>query len=141
MRPAGCGCRPDASPQQRRGKRTAKPPERLTLEIAGAASKFKTPRANAAADAPLAAPTPMTDEFSTGGFAVGDAVEAQGRGPGGAREWFQATVTKIRPPPAWPPIMVRFTATLHGVTNRLALPDPVTAYCHADDVQIGRAHV
>ena len=58
-----------------------------------------------------------------------------GRCPGGAREWFQAKVTKIRPPPAWPPIVVRFTATLHGVTNRLALPDPVTAYVHADDVR------
>ena len=48
-------------------------------------------------------------------------------------------MTKIRPPPAWPPIVVRFTATLDGVTNRLALPDPVTAYVHADDVRFPTA--
>jgi hypothetical protein len=66
---------------------------------------------------------------------AGDAVEAMGRGPGGTREWFQATVTSFRKPPAWPPIVVKYTATLEGVTTRLALPDPVTAYCHADDVR------
>ena len=77
----------------------------------------------------------MTDEWSDAGLSAEDAVEAVGRGPGGEREWFKATVTRIRLPPAWPPIAVRFTATLDGATNPLALPDPVTAYVHADDVR------
>ena len=38
-------------------------------------------------------------------------------------------------PPAWPPIVVKFTATLEGGTHRLALPDPITAYLHADHVR------
>ena len=77
----------------------------------------------------------MTNEWSDGGFEAGDAVEAMGRGPGGTREWFKATVTKIRAPPAWPPIVVKYTATLEGNKNRLALPEPITAYLHADDVR------
>ena len=35
----------------------------------------------------------------------------------------------------YPPIHVKFMATLEGVTNRLALPEPVTAYVNADGVR------
>ena len=78
----------------------------------------------------------MTNEFSTGGFAVGDVVEAMGRGPSGDREWFKAKVTALRAPPAWPPIVVKFTATLEDVKNRLALPEPISAYVHAEQVRL-----
>lgn len=80
-------------------------------------------------------PVSMTNEFSTGDFAVHDMVEAMGHGPSGQREWFKAEVIALRPPPAWPPIVVKYTATLDGVTNRLALPEPITAYLRADHVR------
>ena len=35
----------------------------------------------------------------------------------------------------FPPLHVRYITTLEGVTNRLALPEPVTACLHADDVR------
>ena len=116
-------------------KRGAGPPERLSLEVAGAAGRWKTPRA--AAMAPPA-PTPMTNEMSTmlGGheLAVGDEIEALGAAPGGdGRVWFRAKVVALRS--RYPPIHVKFTATLEGVTNRLALPEPVTAYVNADGVR------
>ena len=119
---------PGATP--RPTKRAGKAVERLELGD-GAASRWKSPRGKA----PAPAPTPMTNEYSDGGFETGDAVEAMGRGPGGTREWFKATVTKIRAPPAWPPIVVKYTATLEGNKNRLALPEPISAYLHADDVR------
>ena len=84
---------------------------------------------------PATVPTHMTDEWSDGGFAVDDLVEAMGRAPAGDRAWFKAVVTKIRTKPAWPPIAVKYTASLTGVTNPLALPEPRTAYLHADDVR------
>ena len=115
---------------QRSTKRTGKAVERLELGD-GAASRWKSPRGKA----PASATTPMTNEWSDGGFEAGDAVEAMGRGPGGTREWFKATVTKIRAPPAWPPIVVKYVSTLEGNKNRLALPEPISAYLHADDVR------
>ena len=57
-----------------------------------------------------------------------------GNGPAGPG-WFKAVVTDFRKPPAWPPIVVKFTATLDGNKNRLALPEPVSAYVHADHVR------
>ena len=111
-------------------KRIKNKPARLDLG-GGAASRWKSPRAMA----PVSAPTPMTNEFATGNFSVGDEVEAMGMGPGGHREWFKATLVKIRPSPAWPPLSVKYTSTLSGVTLRLALPQPAAAYCHADDVR------
>ena len=76
----------------------------------------------------------MTNEFSTGGLDKGDAVEAMGRGPGGERAWFKACVIGFRQK-AWPPIVVKYTGTLEGETHPLALPDPVTAYVHLDQVR------
>ena len=88
----------------RAGKRVTVAPKRLD-------NLWKTPRATASATAP----TPMTDEWSDGGFAAHDVVEAMGRAPSGDRDWFKAIVTKIRTKPSWPPIVVKYTATLTGV--------------------------
>ena len=60
-----------------------------------------------------------------------------GAAPGGGRTWFRATVVALRD--HFPPIHVRYTATLDGVTNRLALPEPKTAYLHADHVRFPTA--
>ena len=43
----------------------------------------------------------------------------------GTRQKFKATVLKLRKKP--PRIVVRFDETEDGSTNRLALPDPITA--------------
>jgi hypothetical protein len=119
---------------QRVSKRAAKERERLTLDIGGATGRWKTPRA-AATRAP--APTPMTNEMSTSvdgrELEVGEVIEAKGAAPGGGRSWFRAKVVALRS--RYPPLHVRYTATLEGVTNRLALPEPVTAYLNADDVR------
>ena len=64
---------------------------------------------------------------------TGVPLEAKGAPPGGGRCWFRAKVVALRQ--RSPPLHVRYTATLEGVTNRLALPEPVTAYLHADDVR------
>ena len=67
-------------------------------------------------------------------LAVGNEIEALGAAPGGnGRVWFRAKVVALRP--RYPPIHIKFTATLEGVTNRLALPEPVTAYVNADGVR------
>ena len=106
----------------------------VSLEVAGAASRWATPRV---ATAPPA-PTPMTNEMSTmldgQELEVGDEIEALGSAPGGnGRVWFRAKVVALRS--IYPPIHVKFTATLEGVTHRLALPEPVTAYVNADSVR------
>ena len=45
----------------------------------------------------------------------------------------QAKVVALRS--HFPPIHVRYVATLEGLRTRLALPEPVNAYLHADDVR------
>ena len=80
----------------------------------------------------------MTNEMSTmldgQELAVGEEIEALGSAPGGnGRVWFRAKVVALRS--RYPPIHVKFTATLEGVTHRLALPEPVTAYVNADGVR------
>ena len=80
----------------------------------------------------------MTDEMSTtvGGqeLVVDDEIEALGSAPGGnGRVWFRAKVVALRS--HYPPLHVKYTATLEGVTHRLALPEPVTAYVDADGVR------
>ena len=119
-------------------KRPAKAPARLELGNEPP-SHWKAPCA--AAPAPAPAPTqttdPMTDEMSTlvGGaeLAPGDVIEAKGLDPCGGRQWFRARVLALRT--RFPPIYVKYTATLEGVTVRLALPQPVTAALHAEDVR------
>ena len=75
------------------------------------------------------------DEPLVGGvaLAVDEAIEAMGAAPGGGRDWFRATVVALRT--HYPPIHVKYTATLAGLTHRLALPEPVTAYLNVDDVR------
>ena len=80
----------------------------------------------------------MTNEMSTmldgQELEVGNEIEALGSAPGGdGRVWFRAKVVALRT--RYPPIHVKFTATLEGVTHRLALPEPVTAYVNADGVR------
>ena len=70
----------------------------VSLEVAGAASRWATPRA---ATAPPA-PTPMTNEMSTmldgQELAVGDEIEALGSAPGGnGRVWFRRRDIDHRP--------------------------------------------
>ena len=52
---------------------------------------------------------------------------------GGGRVWFRAKVVALRS--RYPPLHVKYTATLEGTTHRLALPEPVTAYVNADGVR------
>ena len=125
---------PAPTTKRKASKREAGPPKRLSLEVTGAAGRWATPRA---ATAPPA-PTPMTNEMSTmldgQELAVGDEIEVLGAAPGGnGRVWFRAKVVALRS--RYPPIHVKFTATLEGVTHRLALPEPVTAYVNADGVR------
>ena len=77
------------------------------------------------------------DEWSTGGFQVGDEVDALGFAPSGiGRVWFCARVTGIRGPPAWPPVLVKYTSTLEGGTSDLELPSPRTAAVPAWEVRV-----
>ena len=68
------------------------------------------------------------DALDATGIAVGDTLLAKGFAPSGSKEWFQAQVTALRPPPAFPPIVVKFVATEDGNKLALALPRPRTAY-------------
>ena len=80
------------------------------------------------------------DEFSTGGFQVGDEVDALGFAPSGiGRMWFCARVTGIRAWPVWPPITVKYISTLEGSTNSLELPSPNSAHVPATDVRLPEA--
>ena len=75
------------------------------------------------------------DDFDVSGLTVGEEVMAKGLSPAGQRLWYQATITGFRPPPAWPPIVVKFSATEDGNTLNLLLPQPNTAYVHRGDVR------
>ena len=69
-------------------------------------------------------------------MAVGDEIEALGAAPvaatGASGSAPRCGGTAIALPAA---LHVKFTATLEGVTHRLALPEPVTAYVNADGVR------
>ena len=69
-----------------------------------------------------------TAAFDVSGIAVGDTLLAKGLAPSGDKEWFRAQVTALRPPPAFPPITVKFVATEDGNDLALVLPRPRTAY-------------
>ena len=53
----------------------------------------------------------------------------------GSRKRFRATVVKLRR--LFPRIVVKYLADEQGNTNPLALPDPITAYLTASDVEPG----
>ena len=68
-----------------------------------------------------------TAAFDVSGIAVGDTLLAKGLAPSGDKEWFRAQVTALRPPPAFPPITVKFVATEDWNDLALVLPRPRTA--------------
>ena len=141
-----------AEESARSNRRAARPPSRLELGT-GPASKWK--RANEARYKSLHAfaefEEPGTDyfydnddeaddEFSTGGFQVGDDVDALGLDPSGCgRKWFCARVVGIRAAPAWPPITVKYISTLEGGTTSLELPSPNAAHLPATDVRLPKS--
>ena len=104
------------------------------------------PPAPAAEEAAAAAPADDTvasgdsgaeevDEFSHGGYAVGEEVLALGHAPAGGRAWFKARIVKLNERPVWPPLRVKYLATGDGATMALALPCPRTANVSAADVK------
>ena len=95
----------------------------------GPASKFRSAPVTSKPDVPLEM------ETSVPGFAMpGASVVAYGLHCG-IRKKFKAEVVKLRK--LFPRIVVRYTATADGDTSRLALPDPITAYVTASDVELG----
>lgn len=66
--------------------------------------------------------------FDVSGIEVGMTLLAKGFAPSGQKEWFRAEVTALRPPPSFPPVVVKYIATEHGETISLALPRPRSAY-------------
>ena len=81
----------------------------------------------------LDATAPTPDETDDGGFSVGDLVLAVGFAPSGSRAWFKGRVTGFRP--RFPPIVVKYYATLNGNTLPLALPCPSVAHLMSRDVK------
>ena len=75
------------------------------------------------------------DAFDVSGIAVGDTLLAKGFAPSGIKEWFQAEVKALRPPPSFPPIVVKFIATEDGSKLVLALPQPRVAYVIKNDTK------
>ena len=71
--------------------------------------------------------------MSTEGLNIGDEVFAEGNAPGGGRTWFKAKVIGFRN--RFPPIVVEYIATTDGETQPLALPAPVSAYVHRQQVR------
>ena len=53
----------------------------------------------------------------------------------GTRKRFKARVTRLRM--LFPRIVVRYLEDESGNTNRLALPDPITAYLTMSDIEAG----
>ena len=86
---------------------------------------------------PQSAPAPtISDDWDVSGLTLGDTVLAKGFSPTGQRLWYQATITAFRSRPAWPPIVVKFKATEDGNTQKLLLPQPITAYVHRGDIKL-----
>ena len=104
--------------EARRSGRAAKIP-RLSFPLAASTSAGPVSSGRDVSDA---------DAFDVTGIAVGDTLLAKGFAPSGSTEWYQAQVTALRPPPAFPPIVVKFVATEDGNKLVLALPRPRTAY-------------
>ena len=59
----------------------------------------------------------------------------RGFAPSGIKEWFQAEVKALRPPPSFLPIVVKFIATEDGSKLVLALPQPRVAYVIKNDTK------
>ena len=93
----------------------------------GPASRFRSAP-------PPAPPTPSVDRaMGVPAFALpGETVWAMGL-HAGVRKRFKARVTKLRK--MHPRIVVRYFEDETGNTNRVALPDMITAYVTSSDVQ------
>jgi hypothetical protein len=92
-----------------------------------------TARTNAAAAKRRQSHATAENEVDTTGFAVGDNVYAQGLAPTGETAFFAANILAIRE--RFPPIRVKYTATLSGDEDPLLLPIPSTAFVPATHVQ------
>jgi hypothetical protein len=88
-----------AMPQSRRSTRHSKRPRK----------SFPPPQSTAkAAIARQSRPSLDNEQaFCVDGIAVGQELLALGLAPNGSREWFHAKVMALRPPPSWPPILVK----------------------------------
>ena len=73
------------------------------------------------------------DEFDTCGLQERDPIFAVGLSPTGERTWFVATVIDVNAS-RWPPVSVRFDATLQGETHPLYLPSSRVARLHGRDL-------
>ena len=56
---------------------------------------------------PSRAPVDNAAAFNTDGITIGQELLALGLSPSGERVWYRATVTALRKPPSWPPIVVK----------------------------------
>ena len=71
------------------------------------------------------------------GVKVGDKLLAKGLAPNGEPAWFQAVVIGLKPQSS-PPIFIRYTMTMNGCTDPLALPWPHTALVFKVDTMVAR---
>lgn len=67
----------------------------------------------------------VEQELSVGEHAVGTTVYVKGHSAAG-EAWFEATILAHRS--RYPPIQVKYTATLDGDPSKLALPTPQVAF-------------
>ena len=96
-------------------------------EMDGKASKY------ASAPAPPKPYVSVIDEMTVPTYCTVGATIKVAWWHNSAHQLFSARVEKIRP--KFPRIVVRFTADAHGNTNRLCLPEPITAYVHGGLVE------
>ena len=75
----------------------------------------------------------LPDQMGTHGLAAGQLVRAVGIGPTGSKEWFTATLLRIRT--RFPPLAVEYKSNARGETDQLVLPRPLVAYLWARDVK------
>ena len=87
-----------AAPHVRRSGRTTKQPRR-SFPPQSAASITQ--------DRPTRASVDNAAAFNTDGISIGQELLALGLSPSGERVWYRATVTALRKPPSWPPIVVK----------------------------------
>ena len=138
--PAAAEGRPPTPPAEEQQQAPPPAPERASQrasrkrarfgdagELDGAASSFRS------APAARKASIDQVTEMGVPAFALpGETVWAMGL-HAGTRKRFRAEVIKLRT--QFPRIVVKYTATEGGGTLPLELPDPVTAYLHAGDVE------
>eukprot|EP00966_Prymnesium_polylepis_P118274 2734610-Prymnesium_polylepis.1 len=98
-----------------------------------------TARTNAAAAKRRQSNAAAEHEIDTSGFAVGDNVYAQGLAPTGETAFFAADILAIRE--RFPPLQVKYTATLSGDEDPLLLPIPSTAFVPTTHVKSERPQV